>query len=259
MYRTTAPCPNQSGFVKVSASIGMTVLPGPISPPAWDALLWRTRASTAQPATRNPRTWAVSRRRLARCAALAASSRIQSMTMQPNTSDTQDALLRKRCFAPVVDDRSRLLVLGSLPGEQSLARQEYYGNRQNRFWHLMSEVTGVELVALDYAMRLQSLLTGGIGLWDVVAEAQRQGSLDSRIRDRDDNDLLGLLDRFPRLTTIAFNGGTAARLGLKVLGGHAESYQIVQLPSSSPAYTLPYAEKLSQWRILARCLYPMHR
>jgi G:T/U-mismatch repair DNA glycosylase len=71
--------------------------------------------------------------------------------------------------------------------------------------------------------------------------------LDSRIRDRNDNDLLALIARLPHLTTIAFNGGTAARLGLKVLGQHAARYRVVQLPSSSPAYTLPYAEKARLW------------
>lgn len=158
---------------------------------------------------------------------------------------------RKRCFDPVVDERTRVIVLGSLPGEQSLARQEYYGNTQNRFWMLMSEVTGVDLVRIDYTSRLKALLEQHVGLWDVVAEAHRAGSLDSRIRDRNDNDLIALLSRLPKLTTIAFNGGTAARLGLKVLGPHAMRYRVLQLPSSSPAYTLPYAEKLRQWQVLS--------
>jgi len=114
----------------------------------------------------------------------------------------------------------------------------------------MSEVIGLDLRALDYAARLQALLANGVGLWDVVAQAHREGSLDSRIRDRADNDLPALLATLPDLTTIAFNGGTAARLGLKVLGQHAERYRIVQLPSSSPAYTLPYAEKLRLWQVL---------
>jgi G:T/U-mismatch repair DNA glycosylase len=74
--------------------------------------------------------------------------------------------------------------------------------------------------------------------------------LDSRIRDRNDNDLIALLSSLPNLTTIAFNGGTAARLGLKVLGLHAARYRVVQLPSSSPAYTLPYADKLRLWQLL---------
>ena len=154
---------------------------------------------------------------------------------------------RKRCFDPVVDQCTRLLVLGSLPGDQSLLLNEYYGTRQNRFWMLMSEVLGQDLVALEYAARLRALLAHGVGLWDVVAEAGREGSLDSRIRDRADNNLTGLLAALPNLDTIAFNGGTAARLGLKVLGERAAAYRIVQLPSSSPAYTLAYDEKKRVW------------
>lgn len=158
--------------------------------------------------------------------------------------------VRKRCFDPVVDHRTRLLILGSLPGEQSLARSEYYAHPQNGFWRLMSAVTALDLRALDYPDRLQALLAAGVGLWDVVAEAQRAGSLDGGIRDRADNDLLALIARLPELDTIAFNGGTAARLGLKVLGERASRYRVVALPSSSPAYTLAYAEKLRLWQTL---------
>jgi len=172
------------------------------------------------------------------------------MTSLCKPTDTPEQAPRKRCFDPVVDKQTRLLLLGSLPGEKSLAVQQYYANRQNRFWLLVSEVTGVDLLQLDYSTRLEALLKQGIGLWDVVAEAHRTGSLDSHIRDRNDNDLLGLLARLPHLRTIAFNGATAARIGLKVLGQKTSSYRIVQLPSSSPAYTLPYAEKLTLWRTL---------
>ncbi|MES2296510.1 MAG: DNA-deoxyinosine glycosylase [Pseudomonadota bacterium] len=172
------------------------------------------------------------------------------MKTPPSAPDPSDASARKRCFAPVLDARSRLLILGSLPGEQSLARQEYYGNRQNRFWSLMEHVTGTPLVPLDYPARLHSLLAHGVGLWDVVAEARRHGSLDSNIRARDDNDLPGLLERHPAIEAIAFNGATAARLGMKVLGARALAYRVLPLPSSSPAYTLAYAEKAARWRIL---------
>ncbi len=156
----------------------------------------------------------------------------------------------KRCFDPVVNEHTRLLVLGSLPGDKSLAVQEYYGNRQNKFWALMSEVIDLDLVPLDYPARLEALLARGVGLWDVVAEAHRPGSLDSRIRSRNDNDLCALLARHPKIKAIAFNGGTAAKLGIKVLGSHVANYQIEALPSSSPAYTLAYAEKAVRWRAL---------
>ncbi|MBV8665587.1 MAG: DNA-deoxyinosine glycosylase [Burkholderiaceae bacterium] len=118
----------------------------------------------------------------------------------------------------------------------------------------MSEVIGTELISLDYASRLQTLLQHGVGLWDVVAEAHRAGSLDSNIRNRDDNDLHGLLERFPNIAVIGFNGGTAAKLGMKILGERASRFQIIELPSSSPAYTLPYAAKLQQWQLLRQVL-----
>ena len=162
--------------------------------------------------------------------------------------------MKKRCFDPVVDARTRLLVLGSLPGDKSLAVQEYYGNRQNKFWLLMSEVIDVELVPLDYASRLKTLMDHGVGLWDVVAEAHRKGSLDTHIRDRNDNDLNGLLSRYPNIRAIAFNGGVAGRLGLRVLGEAARAYDIVELPSSSPAHTAAYAEKARRWQELRAVL-----
>ncbi|HEU4853500.1 MAG TPA: DNA-deoxyinosine glycosylase [Telluria sp.] len=170
------------------------------------------------------------------------------------TEETLSPDERKRCLAPVVDHRTRLLVLGSLPGDKSLAAQEYYGNRQNKFWMLMSEVIDLDLVSLDYTSRLDALLAHGVGLWDVVAEAHRKGSLDSRIRERNDNDLCGLLSSHPNIEAIAFNGGTAGRLGLRVLGEAALAYQILELPSSSPAHTLPYADKARQWQHLRSAL-----
>lgn len=153
----------------------------------------------------------------------------------------------KRSFPPVVDENITVLILGSLPGELSLAHSQYYANPQNRFWMLVAEVINVNLVALPYQARLDTLLKNGIGLWDVVAEATRTGSLDSNIRGHVHNDLISLLNTLPKLRTIAFNGGTAERLGLKALKEKADDYQLIRLPSSSPAYTRPYAEKLTQW------------
>ncbi len=157
---------------------------------------------------------------------------------------------RKRSFAHVTDANTRLLILGSLPGEASLAHGQYYAHPQNAFWKLMSEVVGEDLRAIEYERRLQALIRHHVGLWDVIAEARREGSLDSKIADHAGNDLPGLLDKLPRLTTIGFNGGTAARLGLKVLKERAQQYRIVLLPSSSPAHTMAYAQKLEQWLAL---------
>jgi hypoxanthine-DNA glycosylase len=156
----------------------------------------------------------------------------------------------KRSFAPVVDVNTRILILGSLPGDASLAQQQYYAHPQNRFWHLLSELISVNLVEQEYLLRLRTLLEHHIGLWDVVAHAKRRGSLDSQIRERDDNDLLSLISTLPRLHTIAFNGATAGKIGLKILGEQQTHYRILHLPSSSPAHTLAYTLKLNSWQII---------
>lgn len=156
----------------------------------------------------------------------------------------------KRCFPPVVDADTRILVLGSLPGEISLAQGQYYANKQNRFWHLMGDIIGQDLPGMDYPARLQTLLQHRIGLWDVVAQAQRVGSLDSNIRDHASNDLLGLIDTLPHLAVIAFNGGTAEKLGTKALAGRGSPHRLIKLPSSSPAYTVSYGDKLQAWQAL---------
>lgn len=159
-------------------------------------------------------------------------------------------MTQKRCFPPVVDANTRVLILGSLPGEISLAQSQYYAHKQNRFWSLIGDVTGADLRSLDYSTRLQTLLLHRIGLWDVVAEAQREGSLDSRIRNHASNDLMTLIESLPQLAAVAFNGGTAARLGMRALQGAAGKLEFISLPSSSPAYTMAYADKLKAWDVL---------
>lgn len=155
----------------------------------------------------------------------------------------------KRSFPPVVDGRTRLLILGSLPGEASLAARRYYAHRQNAFWRLVGGAIGVDLDALDYDTRLDALRAHRIGLWDVVAGARREGSLDGAIRDAAANDLAALVATCPDLRAIAFNGKTAARLGRRALG--ATPLALIDLPSSSPAYTLAFEKKLSHWSRLA--------
>ncbi|HKT99789.1 MAG TPA: DNA-deoxyinosine glycosylase [Paraburkholderia sp.] len=161
----------------------------------------------------------------------------------------------KRCFAPVVDAHTRVLVLGSLPGEASLAHQQYYAHKQNRFWKLIGDVIERDLSAMAYPARLAALLEHRVGLWDVVAEARRIGSLDSRIRNHASNDLIALVETLPNLVAIAFNGGVAAKIGVQALGETATRYKLIRLPSSSPAYAaVSYEAKLENWRQLRSCL-----
>lgn len=155
--------------------------------------------------------------------------------------------LRKASFPPIVTPETRLLMLGSLPGEASLRAARYYAHPQNQFWRLLGAVIGRDdLNALDYPDRVAALAVAGVGLWDVVADAVRPGSLDGAIRDHRPNDLSALVASLPKLRAIGFNGATAARIGRKMIGGRS-GLALVDLPSSSPAYTLGYAEKLRSW------------
>jgi len=159
--------------------------------------------------------------------------------------------LRKRSFQPVVDARVRLLVLGSLPGERSLAERRYYAHPQNQFWRLISPAAGTDLPALPYDDRLAALLAAHVGLWDVVASATRPGSTDAAMRDIEGHDVAGLAATLPDLRAIAFNGGTALKHGRKQLGAAADRYAIVALPSSSPLHTVGFDAKAPAWAKLA--------
>lgn len=145
-----------------------------------------------------------------------------------------------------------MLILGSLPGEASLAAARYYAHPQNAFWRLAGAVIGRDLQAMDYDARLAALREAGIGLWDVIASAERSGSLDAAIRSPEAADLRGLIAGLPALRAVAFNGGLAARMGGKILAG--ESFPLVSLPSSSPAHAQPFEHKLQAWRALSAWL-----
>lgn len=158
--------------------------------------------------------------------------------------------MRKRSFPPVVDANTRLLMLGSLPGEASLAAGRYYAHPRNLFWLLMGEVIGEDLVGREYDERLATLLRNHVGLWDVVAEATRQGSLDSAILDPQENDLPSLVANLPELRAVAFNGGASAKVGLQQLEPFAERLALIRLPSSSPAYAGRMELKREAWGAL---------
>jgi hypoxanthine-DNA glycosylase len=159
-----------------------------------------------------------------------------------------------RCFPPVTRPDTRLLVLGSLPGAISLAQQRYYAHPPNLFWRLMSAVTGRDLVPLAYEARLEALLDARVGLWDTVAAATRDGSLDSAIRLHEASDLAALVATLPGLKAIGFNGAKSAAIGRRQLG-EASGLALIDLPSSSPAYaTLGFEKKREAWLALAAYL-----
>ena len=152
----------------------------------------------------------------------------------------------KRSFAAVADGRTRVLILGSLPGERSLAAQEYYAHPGNRFWDLVGAVVDLDLRSLAYAPRLAALNAAGIGLWDVIETGRRDGSLDAAIRDETANDLAGLVAALPDLAAIAFNGQKAATVAARQ---HLDfGVRTLVLPSSSAVHaSLSFAAKRERW------------
>jgi len=159
------------------------------------------------------------------------------------------SIIIKRSMAPVGSTNARLLILGSLPGEASLRAQRYYAHPQNQFWRLLGMAIGENLAGMAYEDRLARLAVRGIALWDVVGEARRQGSVDGAIRNPSANQLIEFVVTHPGLKAIAFNGKTAARLGRVALAGFND-VELIDLPSSSPAYTLAIELKAERWAVL---------
>jgi len=152
-------------------------------------------------------------------------------------------------MAPAGAAHPSLLLLGSLPGEASLKAQRYYAHPQNQFWRLLGAALGEPFAELDYDNRLARLAERQVALWDVVGAAKRSGSLDGALREVSINPLADYVARQPQLLAIGFNGQTAAKLGRRVLD--ATPLTLVDLPSSSPAYTLAFADKAARWSMLA--------
>ena len=152
-------------------------------------------------------------------------------------------------LAPVLDRNTRILILGSFPGQASLAAQQYYAHPRNQFWRLLSSVLGLDLASLPYEQRLQALLEQHVGLWDVIDACEREGSLDTAIRRAQPNDFAMLKQRCPSLFRICFNGKTSGEFEPQF---RQAGFQTLVLPSSSPANAqFSFEQKLTVWRRLA--------
>jgi hypoxanthine-DNA glycosylase len=159
-----------------------------------------------------------------------------------------------RGFAPIGDRRARWLIVGSLPGRESLARRQYYAQPRNAFWPIMGALFGAG-PELPYPERLARLVQQRVSVWDVCAAAQRSGSLDTAIVRASVviNDFRGFFARCPGIEAVLFNGALAAdlyaRLVLPALDGPAQALPRIRLPSTSPANaSIAYDRKLASWR-----------
>lgn len=161
-------------------------------------------------------------------------------------------LNKKICksFLPSIDDKSEILILGSMPGVKSLEEQQYYAHPQNRFWKLMGMFCNKEnLAELNYPEKLQILLKNKIALWDVIKFCNRDGSLDSNIKNEIPNDIPELLKRFPNIKVICLNGNKSYSAFKKYFPKLSEKYNCFKMPSTSPANARYKLEDLyNEWR-----------
>lgn len=161
-----------------------------------------------------------------------------------------------RCFSPIARRDARVLILGTAPSLQSLARRQFYGHPQNAFWRIMGELFDAGL-DVPYAQRKQILIARGIAVWDVLEACHRPGSMDQDIDSASvkPNDFVSFFARHRRIAEVYFNGHTAESLFrrhvLKSLGECAERLKFARLPSTSPAHAgKSFAEKLTAWQVL---------
>jgi TDG/mug DNA glycosylase family protein len=160
-------------------------------------------------------------------------------------------------FEPVIGGNAKVLILGSLPSQLSLARQEYYANPRNTFWRIMGEIIPTQENP-SYETRCNTLTDKGVALWDVLKSSVRPGSLDSAIdiASARENDFPKLLAQHSGIEFICFNGVKARelfdRLVLK-LWLLPSGVQLVNLPSSSPAHAaMSFEQKLQLWSVIGR-------
>lgn len=157
-------------------------------------------------------------------------------------------------FPPIVDAGSRVLVLGSMPGAESLRRQRYYAFEQNHFWKIIFALYGLDKPA-DYETRIQFLHDKHIAAWDVLESCVRSGSADAEIRNPAPNKIVELLEEYPGIQAIFLNGNGATALFKKLVKPRlTREMPIETLPSTSPAYAIPFERKLAGWQKLLEFL-----
>ena len=150
-------------------------------------------------------------------------------------------------FPPVVCAKSRILILGTMPGSISLTQQEYYAHHRNAFWPIMFQLFDVPFTN-HYPDKLSLILENGLALWDVLKSCQRASSLDNDIRFEEPNDFRELLRQYPSIQAIVFNGQPAARFFKKYQ--REIDLPCYVLPSTSPAHAVSIDEKRSKWRLV---------
>ncbi|MEZ0006543.1 hypoxanthine-DNA glycosylase [Flavobacterium sp. 28YEA47A] len=159
----------------------------------------------------------------------------------------------KQAFPPLVNQNSKILILGTMPGEKSLELQEYYGNKGNSFWKLLFTLFDQPLPK-EYAEKKQLLKENDIALWDVLAYCERTGSLDSNIKNEKANDFESFYKQYPNIRHIFFSSKNASNFYDKYVGRKKDlQYSILPSPSGANA-SKSFLQKLEEWEALLEAL-----
>jgi len=155
--------------------------------------------------------------------------------------------MKKDSFHPLVNEMTETIILGTIPSEISLQMNEYYANRKNQFWKIIFRIFNNGNEIINYEKKKQLLLENRVGLWDVLKQAQRQGSLDENIYNEEFNDFNSFLKSYARIKRIVFNGKKSYDYFLKLKTFESKT-EFVILPSTSSANTWKtFDEKLAEW------------
>lgn len=158
------------------------------------------------------------------------------------------------CFEPIADKHCEILILGSMPGGESLRQQQYYAFKRNQFWKIIFELFDEEY-SDDYEVKKQTILKHHIALWDVLKSCEREGSLDSNIKNEDANDFQNFFKKYPNIKHVFFNGTKAQQSFKRYIGFDTfPQLEYTLLPSTSPAHTIKFQKKLEDWYIIKEVL-----
>lgn len=160
-------------------------------------------------------------------------------------------------LAPVVGNDPRVLILGSMPSEQSLQKQEYYGNKRNHFWTIMLELFNSHERS-DYEEKISFLKKHKIALWDVLHSCHREGSLDVNIKNEEPNEIEAFVKEYPTIRLIVCNGSKAFKSYQKYIGiNRFPGVEVIKLPSTSPVpgkYNKTLEGKIQEWKVIKKYL-----
>lgn len=153
-------------------------------------------------------------------------------------------------LAPIVDNHTKTLILGSIPGVKSLQKEQYYANPRNQFWKIIAKIFD-DKEPISYAEQIALLQDYHLGLWDVIHSCERVGSLDSTISEEVPNNFISFFEQYPSIKNVGFNGSQAYLTFKKLVGFHLfPEIQFVKLPSTSPTpgkNVKSFEEKIIDW------------